>query len=175
METMKTALRLELSIPPDWKRIELVRKAVGFCVWAAYGRGDLRDSVAMVSAELLENAVKYSVQNSEVRIAISEAEGQVVVAVTNEVEEGSPNIAALKKRLDWAHAFPTPAEAYMAALSEVFDQNEIAPAGEGGLGLVRIAYEGGCSIDCDSETPGQLTVRALRPIAGESAPQSSDP
>ena len=26
---MKTALHLEISIPPDWTRIELVRKAVG--------------------------------------------------------------------------------------------------------------------------------------------------
>ena len=172
---MKPALNLDLWIPPDWKRIELVRKAVGFCVWAAFGRGDLRDSVAMVSAELLENAVKYSVPNSQVRIAISEEDGRVVVAVTNEVMVGSPNIEALKKRLDWAHAFPTPAEAYMAALSEVFDQNELAPSGEGGLGLVRIAYEGGCSIDCDGDTPGQITVRALRPIAGDAAPQSSEP
>jgi hypothetical protein len=171
---MKPPIQLELWIPPDWKRIELVRKAVGFCVWAAFGRGDLRDSVAMVSAELLENAVKYSVPNSEVRIVISEEDGQVVVAVTNEVEEGSTKIDSLKKRLEWAHSFPSPAEAYMAALSEVFDQNEVAPAGDGGLGLVRIAYEGGCSIDCDSDTPGQVTVRALRAVAGDAAPQSSE-
>ncbi|HZF48506.1 MAG TPA: DUF6272 family protein [Polyangiaceae bacterium] len=170
---MKPALYLNLWIPPDWKRIELVRKAVGFCVWAAFGRGDLRDSVAMVSAELLENAVKYSAPESEVHIGISEQDDQVVVAVTNAVEEGSSNIASLQKRLEWARSFPTTAEAYMAALSEVFDQNELAPAGEGGLGLVRIAYEGGCTIDFDAR-PGEVTVRAYRAIAGEAAPQSSE-
>jgi len=170
---MRPALHLNLWIPPDWKRIELVRKAVGFCVWAAFGRGDLRDSVSMVSAELLENAVKYSLSGSEVLISITEEAERVVVAVTNEVDDGSPHIALLRKRLDWAHAFSTPAEAYMAALSEVFDQNELAPSGEGGLGLVRIAYEGGCTIDCDTGTAGMVTVRALRPLAADVAPQSS--
>jgi len=170
---MRSTLQLDLWIPPDWKRIELVRKAVGFCVWAAFGRGDLRDSVAMVSAELLENAVKYSTPSSEVLISITEEPERIVVAVTNQVEEGSPNIRLLQKRLDWAHAFPTPAEAYMAALSEVFDQNETAPAGEGGLGLVRIAYEGGCTIDYDCATPGKVTVRAYRALTSDSMPPSA--
>ncbi|MCK6586573.1 MAG: hypothetical protein HUU21_03470 [Polyangiaceae bacterium] len=169
---MTQALHLNLCIPPDWKRIELVRKAVGFCVWAAFGRGDLRDSVAMVSAELLENAVKYSTPSSEVAISIWEESDRVVVAVTNTVAEESPHIASLKRRLDWAHGFPSPAEAYMAALSEVFDQNGGVPSGQGGLGLVRIAYEGGCSIDCDSATDGKVTVRAFRAIAGDAAPTS---
>jgi hypothetical protein len=172
---MKTAIHLDLLIPPDWKRIELVRKAVGFCVWAAFGRGDLRDSVSMVSAELLENAVKYSTPSSEVSISVTEEPDRVVVAVTNEVEEGSPHIGLLKKRLDWAHAFPTPAEAYMAALSEVFDQNELAPSGEGGLGLVRIAYEGGCTLDYDCGTPGKVTVRAFRALTSDSMPPSVGP
>src|SRR5687768_9169205 len=154
---MKTSLHLNLSIPPDWKRIELVRKAVGFCVWATFGRGDLRDSVSMVSAELLENAVKYSAPGGDVRLTITEEEDRLVIAVTNAVEEASPHVAMLKKRLDWARGFPTTAEAYMAALSEVFDRSESAPAGEGGLGLVRIAYEGSSSIDFDSATAGEVT------------------
>lgn len=170
---MRPALHLDLWIPPDWKRIELVRKAVGFCVWAAFGRGDLRDSVAMVSAELLENAVKYSTPNSHVFLSISEEAEHVVVAVTNTVEEDSPHITSLKRRLEWTHGFPTPAEAYMAALSEVFDQMGGGPSDEGGLGLVRIAYEGGCNIDCDSATAGTVTVRALRALAPDSSPSPS--
>lgn len=172
---MKTSLHLDLTIPPDWKRIELVRKAVGFCVWATFGRGDLRDSVAMVSAELLENAVKYSAPGRDVRLVIKEEGDRLVVAVTNAVEDTSPHVASLKKRLEWARAFPTPAEAYMAALSEVFDRNESAPSGEGGLGLVRIAYEGSSSIDFDSATSGEVTVRAFRAMAADAGPPSVEP
>lgn len=164
---MKTGIRLDLSIPPDWTRIELVRKAVGFCVWAVFGRGDLRDSLSMVSAELLENAVKYSAPDREVRLSITEDPDKLVVAVTNEVEDGGQHLKALVQRLEWLRTFPSAADAYMAALSEVFDHKGDDRGGEGGLGIVRIAYEGGCALDCDTSTPGQVTVRASRALPVE--------
>src|ERR1044072_1288571 len=118
---MKTGLHLDLSIPPDWTRIELVRKAVGFCVWAVFGRGDLRDSLSMVSAELLENAVKYSAPDKDVYLSISEEPDKLVVSVTNTVDSTARHLTALKQRLEWLRTFPSAADAYMAALSEVFD------------------------------------------------------
>ena len=163
---MKTGIRLDLSIPPDWTRIELVRKAVGFCVWAVFGRGDLRDSLSMVSAELLENAVKYSAPDREVRLSITEEPDRLVVAVTNEVE-GDSHVTTLAHRLEWLRTFSSAADAYMAALSEVFDHKGEERAGEGGLGIVRIAYEGGCDLDCDTSKPGQVTVRASRALPVE--------
>jgi hypothetical protein len=163
---MKTGIRLDLSIPPDWTRIELVRKAVGFCVWAVFGRGDLRDSLSMVSAELLENAVKYSAPDREVRLSITEEPDKLVVAVTNDVE-GDGHVTTLAQRLEWLRTFSSPADAYMAALSEVFDHKGEDRVGEGGLGIVRIAYEGGCNIDCDTSKPGQVTVRASRALPVE--------
>lgn len=163
---MKTGIRLDLSIPPDWTRIELVRKAVGFCVWAVFGRGDLRDSLSMVSAELLENAVKYSAPDREVRLSITEEPDKLVVAVTNDVE-GDGHVTTLAQRLEWLKTFSSAADAYMAALSEVFDHKGEDRAGEGGLGIVRIAYEGGCNLDCDTSKPGQVTVRASRALPVE--------
>lgn len=163
---MKTGIRLDLSIPPDWTRIELVRKAVGFCVWAVFGRGDLRDSLSMVSAELLENAVKYSAPDRDVRLSITEEPDKLVVAVTNEVE-GDAHVTTLVQRLEWLKTFSSAADAYMAALSEVFDHKGEERAGEGGLGIVRIAYEGGCDLECDTSTPGQVTVRASRALPVE--------
>jgi hypothetical protein len=161
---MKTGIHLDLSIPPDWTRIELVRKAVGFCVWAVFGRGDLRDSLSMVSAELLENAVKYSAPDQQVHLAILEEPETLIVAVTNTVDNAAPHLAALTQRLEWLRTFPSAADAYMAALSEVFDHKDAERAGEGGLGIVRIAYEGGCVLDCDTSIPGQVTVRASRTL-----------
>lgn len=161
---MTTGLLLDLSIPADWTRIELVRKAVGFCVWAVFGRGDLRDSLSMVSAELLENAMKYSTPEREVRLAIAQDDGKLVVSVTNEVEATSRHLASLKERLAWIRGYASAADAYMAALAEVFDNKEGEPTGEGGLGMVRIAYEGGCELSCDVSVPGKVTVRAARAL-----------
>ena len=118
----------------------------------------------MVSAELLENAVKYSTPEGKVHLSISEEGDQVVVAVTNEVINPTRNIPALKQRLDWLRTFPSAADAYMAALSEVFDHKGDENATEGGLGIVRIAYEGGCGLDCDMSQPGVVTVRASRSL-----------
>lgn len=161
---MTTGLLLDLSIPADWTKIELVRKAVGFCVWAVFGRGDLRDSLSMVSAELLENAMKYSTPERDVRLLISQDAEKLVVSVTNEVESTSGHLATLKDRLTWIRGFGSAADAYMAALAEVFDHKEGDPTGEGGLGMVRIAYEGGCELSCDVSAPGKVTVRASRAL-----------
>lgn len=162
----------ELNFRPSFELISIVRRFVSDFYKKMLNDADAVSRVALATHELLENAVKYSTPSSEVAISIWEESDRVVVAVTNTVAEESPHIASLKRRLDWAHGFPSPAEAYMAALSEVFDQNGGVPSGQGGLGLVRIAYEGGCSIDCDSATDGKVTVRAFRAIAGDAAPTS---
>ena len=65
----------------------------------------------------------------------------------------------LQQRIAWIHTFASPGEAYMAALTTVYERAE-AQGGEGGLGLVRIAYEGGCELDCLSPAEGMLTVLA---------------
>jgi hypothetical protein len=178
---MTKALDLSISIPIEWTRVELVRKAVGFCVYAVYGRGDLRDSISMVSAELLENAMKYAPPDGmvhyalfhertpapEARSAPHESEG-LVVTVKSGAPKGSRHVDALRERIAWIERFPSPAEAYMAALAEVFEHKE--GQGEGGLGLVRIAYEGGCKLSCNTSEPGVVLVRAARPLIDEPEP-----
>ena len=149
-------------MPSDWTRIELVRKGVGFFLWASYGRGDLRDSLSMVSAELLENAMKYAPPTEPITFALYEEGDRLVVTVKNAVDVSSHHVASLRERLAWIEGFPTASEAYMAALAEVFHHKE--GQGEGGLGMVRIAYEGGCELSCDTPEPGVLVVRASRPL-----------
>lgn len=166
---MIKALDLSISIPIEWTHVELVRKAVGLCVYAVYGRGDLRDSISMVSAELLENAMKYAPPDGMVHFALfhermHEQEG-LVVTVTSAAPERSRHVDTLRERIAWIERFPSPADAYMAALAEVFEHKE--GEGEGGLGLVRIAYEGGCKLSCDTSDPGVVEVRAVRLLTDE--------
>jgi hypothetical protein len=167
------ALHLDLSLPPEWSRIDPTREAVGLLVLAMFGDDDLRDALAMVSEELLENAIKYCRPDSTVSISIRHEDDDVVVSVTNAVEEGAAHLEVLQKRLDWMRRFPSAAEAYAAAIGRVYERG--APAAgapvEAGLGIVRIAYEGRCAIDLDLSSPGQVTVHATcaRPGPASSA------
>jgi hypothetical protein len=154
---MGQTLDLSLRIPPEWARIDPVRQAVGLCAEAAFASEDMRDALGMVCAELLENAIKYGKPDAGgIRIHVTETADDVVVEVTNAVEDVSHHAAQLRERIAWITSFETPSEAYMAALSQVYERAE---AIEGGLGLVRIAYEGACQLACET-TDGLLTVRA---------------
>ena len=52
-------LFLELSIPPEWTRIDRVREAVASSLGAVFGSSGVDEALSMVSTELLENALKY--------------------------------------------------------------------------------------------------------------------
>ena len=151
-------LHLDLAVPPhDWKRIDRVREAVGNCVGAVFGDPDLRDALAMVTAELLENAFKYGKTGQpDVRIRVRADDSALVISVTNAVDEASTHARILVERVAWVRAFATPLAAYEAALHDAYtDESD-----QSGLGLARIRYEGGCALDCDVSTAGEVTVRA---------------
>lgn len=157
-------LNVELCIPPEWSRIDPVRQAVGLCVTAVFANSDLSDALGMVCAELLENAIKYGKPDPRgVRVRLQERllgeQREVTLSVINAVEGATHHLAVLQQRLEWIREFESPAEAYMAALTTVYERPE-TQGGESGLGLVRIAYEGGCRLDCDSPSEGFLAVRA---------------
>lgn len=152
------ALRLDLSIPPEWERIDPTREAVGMLVQAVYGDDDLRDALAMVSEELLENAIKYSKPETDVSLSIHNEPAGVVIEVTNAVDDASTHVGTLRERVEWMARFASPSEAYTAAISNVRERK--AAGHDPGLGIVRIAYEGGCRIDIAEPARGRLTVRA---------------
>lgn len=167
---------VELHIPPEWSRIDPVRQAVGLCVAAVFGSEDLRDALGMVCAELLENAIKYGKSDpGGVKLVLQnrlcQEHQEVVLSVINAVEGASHHIEVLQQRIQWIRSFDSPAEAYMAALTMVYERAE-TQGGEGGLGLVRIAYEGGCQLDCDSPSEGVMAVHAryLLPLPPSKAP-----
>jgi anti-sigma regulatory factor (Ser/Thr protein kinase) len=157
---MATRLLIALVVPHDWERIELVRTAVGACAFAVYGDDELRDALSMVAAELLENAIKYGSAHTDVELSIRDDAGALTVTVANGVDAGSPHLPKLSERLEWLRSFADPAQAYTRALTSIYGDGTIE--GSSGLGIVRIAYEGGCSVECDLSRVGQVTVHARR-------------
>jgi hypothetical protein len=155
-------LHLDLAVPTDWGRIDQVREAVSHAIAAVFADPDLRDALAMVSAELLENAFKYGRPGQpDVHITVRSHDEKLIISVTNAIDEGAPYVRQLSQRVAWVQEFDDPLRAYQAALEQAFtDESEAS-----GLGLARILYEGGCALDCDTSTAGQVTVRAACPLA----------
>ncbi len=154
-------LHLAIQVPPDWSRVEPVRAAVARCIMATLRDRELEVSLGMVVAELLENAIKYGRAGApEVGVTVRVKANRVHVTVENEVDEKSNHVAVLQRRIEWMQTFRRPSDAYLAALKQVYAGAQIE---QGGLGIVRIAHEGGCQIDCDTTQPGRITIRAACP------------
>lgn len=154
---MSGHIHLEISVPLDWNRIEPIRRSVALAVTAVFGADELGASLAMVSAELLENAVKYGTREAPVRLTVQEEGGEVTILVQNHLPPGSPHAPVLRERLAWLATFATTEEAYMAAMERAYESGT-----EGGLGVVRIAHEGGCRLTIETTTGDEVTVRATR-------------
>lgn len=154
---MSAALSLEVELQPEWRNVTRASEAVALLVLGTYGDDDLRDAIAMVSAELLENAIKYADPQRLVRLTIHEDPSSITVEVTNAVVQPE-EVQRLAQRLDWLKQQPDPAAAWMEALSLATAHQSVPD--RPGLGILRIAYEGSSRIDYDMSEPGTLTVRA---------------
>ncbi len=139
-EARDAALRLELQFAvsrESWGKVERVREAVDLCVALVY----------------------------------DESDGAIVLEVTSRLPENGGG-GALAASIDAIAAFPSPMEAYMSALAKVAEMEPLTGSGEGedasqaksGLGLVRIAYEGGFALSTRVEGD-RVTICARRPHA----------
>ena len=154
---MSAALSLDVELQADWRNVTRASEAAALLPFGTYGNADLRDAIAMISAELLENAIKYADPHELVRLSIAEDEATITVSVTNAVVQPR-DVHRLAERVAWLRKYPDAATAWAEALLLV--TGEDAEDIRGGLGILRIAYEGASQIDYDASTPGFLTVRA---------------
>jgi hypothetical protein len=160
---MNRDFRLELVLYADWERIDFVREAVAKCTVAAFGDCELKNTLAMVSAELLENALKHGQPERGVTVTLGADAEHLVVTVGNFVEKSSQHPRTLERRVMWIRRFANPHDAYVAALRDVYQGR--GPDCDSGLGIARISYEGRCQLVCDISRPGfvQVTARCRRP------------
>jgi hypothetical protein len=143
---------LSLSLQDDVGALLAAQEEVGRFVKAQLGEAKAQ-AMEMVAAELLENAVKHGQPDPRgIELLV---EGEVgFIEVVSSVREA--DLAPLEERVKWLSAQGDPQQAWLRALSEVFER------GEFGLGLARIASEGGCRISLRMVSPGRLAVRAYR-------------
>ena len=143
---------LSLSLQGDFSALVEVQQEVGRFVKAQLGEVKAQ-AMETVAAELLENAVKHGRPDPRGIELLVEVEVRFIEVISSVRQE---DLAPLEARVKWPSEQGDPEQAWLRALSEVFER------GEFGLELTRIASEGGCRISLRMVSPGRLAVRAYR-------------
>lgn len=150
--------QIELPLRPGWEAIEPFRAAVLACVRAVFPHPTLAPALALATAELLENAVKFGrwEEGGEgiFALRVDGHADRVEIHVSSPVRPGDENVERLRAELARIASAPSPEQAYTKAVRSV------ALGTRACLGLARAAYEGGC--DLSAEVEGDvLHVRAV--------------
>ncbi len=142
---------IDLPVRSEWSNVDLLRTSVQSCFSAVFSDIEGCHALAMVTGELLENAVKYgdwSGDDHRFRLRVWGEGNHAHVSVENPVRAGDGGATEVLKTLTWMEKFPSPDEAYKARLLEIAEQIGQNPSGSK-LGLVRIAYEGNCRLGAE--------------------------
>ena len=132
---------IDLPVLNHWRNVDLLLTSVQNCFVAVFADVDGCNAIAMVTGELVENAVKYgywSGEDKHFRLRIDGRRGAVTVQVENPVDPSNPQIGKLEATLRWIAEFPSTEAAYRAKMIEIASR----PGVSSGFGLVRCAYEG---------------------------------
>lgn len=146
------AYRFTIDVPvrSRWSDIDRVRGSVQECLRAVFNEMGPVDALAMTTGELLENAVKYGdwgAGDGVFRLSISGTRSAATVVVANPVADQA-HVDEVRAALDFLATHDDAGAAYRARLVDVAR----GPRGAGGgLGLLRVAYEGGARLSVAHE------------------------
>jgi hypothetical protein len=154
---------IDLTVRNEWRNVDLLRTSVQNCFIAVFADVDGCHAIAMVTGELLENALKYgnwaSGDRAMFRLRVVGNQGNIEVSVQNPLKPDDQNAHALMSSIEWINSFPKPEAAYRARMLQIA-QDESGDTSPSRLGLVRIAFEGNCRLSAKIEK-GAVTVSAL--------------
>jgi hypothetical protein len=149
---------IDLPVQSQWRNVDLLRTSVQNCFIAVFADIDGCNAIAMVTGELVENAVKYghwAGETTTFRLRVHGRPGAVTVQVENPIDPENPRTEELDGCLRAIEAYPSAEAAYKARLLEIAAHN----GDMSGLGLVRCAYEGNSKLHM--ETIDKTAVRVI--------------
>jgi hypothetical protein len=144
--TEQYSFSIDVPVRNEWSNVSLIVTSVQNCFNAMFADVDGSHAIAMISGELLENAIKYGSWSGDgraFRLHISGSAGLAEIVVENpvaEMDRATELLATLAK----LSAYPSAAEAYRAKLLEVAERPDDPAISK--LGLARVAYEGNCQL-----------------------------
>jgi hypothetical protein len=105
--------------------------------------------IVMALHELLENAIKYSLDgSSEFRIELrSDDDGDPRISIRTHNRASSDAIAAMSDAVRRIHEAPDPFEFYCDLVRESAERGDLSGLGRSGLGLARICGEAGLTVE----------------------------
>jgi hypothetical protein len=134
---------------PHWKNINSIRVSILNCISVLFDDYDKANAIAMVCAELLENAVKYGEEEgdtSSISCKLTGNEHEVTIEVNNRYTTTEDRLQHFFKTIDYLNSCEDPRKAYTDKLVQMYnDPNDASE--HGGIGLYRIVYEGGFSLE----------------------------
>lgn len=160
--------QIELPIHPGWEAIEPLRASVLAAMKVVFPHPELAPSIALVTAELLENAVKFGrwgEGGGTFALRVDGHEDRVEIQVSSPVVAGDEHVERLRAEIHRIAAAPSPEQAYTKAVRAV------ALGRPSGLGLARAAHEGGC----DLSVTVQGNVVHVRAVTRRLTPQPPTP
>ncbi len=156
---------IDLPVRNEWKNIDLLRTSVQNCFAAVFSEPDGCHALSMVTGELLENAMKYGAWNDNdppgsFRLRVTGKAGATRVSVENPIVPGDPGVDAVKNTIAWIDEQGSAEAAYRARLIEIASADDSMDGSK--LGLVRIAYEGDCTLDAVVEGDKLVVTAELK-------------
>ena len=154
---------IDLTVRNEWRNIDLLRTSVQNCFIAVFADLDGCHAIAMVTGELLENALKYgdwsNADRAMFRLRVEGKDPNIQVSVQNPLKSDDMHAQNLVHSIEWINGYAKPEQAYRARMLQIA-QDESGEDAPSRLGLARIAFEGNCRIAAKIEN-GQVTVTAL--------------
>lgn len=152
---------IDMTVRNEWRNVDLLRTSVQNCFTAVFADVDGCHAIAMVTGELLENALKYgdwvSGDRAMFRLRVNgRAHDIVEVSVQNPLKDNDTNGSNLLAAIEEINSYPRPEQAYRARMLQIAQSEEDSPSR---LGLVRVAFEGNCKLAATIED-GTVTVIA---------------
>jgi anti-sigma regulatory factor (Ser/Thr protein kinase) len=108
---------IDLPVLNHWRNVDLLLISVQNCFVAVFSDVDGCNAIAMVTGELVENAIKYGYWHGDdkhFRLRITGRRGAVTIQVENPVDPRDPQIHTLEATLRWIAEFPSTEAAYRA-------------------------------------------------------------
>jgi len=162
---------IDMTVRNEWRNVDLLRTSVQNCFTAVFADVDGCHAIAMVTGELLENALKYGDwqggDRAMFRLRVHGTKNNIVtVSVQNPLKDADQNAPALLTSIEWINSFPKPEAAYRARMMQIAQNEEDAAPSR--LGLVRIAFEGNCRLAARIDN-GTVTVTAALDLSAPAA------
>lgn len=153
---------IDMTVRNEWRNVDLLRTSVQNCFTAVFADVDGCHAIAMVTGELLENALKYGDwvggDRAMFRLRVHGSSNSIVeVSVQNPLKANDVNAINLQKAIEEINSYGKPEQAYRARMLQIAQSEEDTSPSR--LGLVRIAFEGNCKLAAKIEG-GTVTVTA---------------